>query len=337
VLVRSHPEGRSAPRYSADVFAAPVGDHRTYHNDHARIRRVLTAAFNSKRMRAFLPRVESIVDEVLDRFEAMAPPQDFREHVALQVPVTLITELLGVPAQLRADMRRWSDEAQNTVDQNRAIAALIAINGCFVDLVKQKRADPAEDILSELVLATDEEGKLTDEELIRLSHTLLFSGFTSAVARIEYGTLLLLNHPEQLAALRADPGLAPKVVEEVLRIAMPSFGGVPRWANQDIEVGDQLIRAGDLVLLGLEIASHDPRQFPDPERFDIHRTGPAHLAFSHGGYYCIGAVLSRLELAAVFGRLFQRLPGLALAVDPGELRLRTETLIGGFHALPMTW
>jgi len=336
-LVRSHPDPQHAPRYSPDVFAAPVGDHRTYKEDHARIRRVLTTAFNARRMQTFLPRIETIVEGLLDSMEEAGPPQDFRERFALPVPVMVITELLGVSPELRDDMRRWSDQAQNTVDGDRAFEALLAINDCFVDLVRQRQRCPADDILSDLVTMHDEKGKLTFDELIRIAHTLLFSGFTSSVARIEFGTILLLNHPDQLAALHDDPGLAPSVVEEILRIAMPSFGAIPRWAAVDIEIGGQTIRAGDLVLLGHEIANHDPVHFAEPEKFDIHRSGAAHLAFGHGAYFCIGAVLSRLELQAVFSQVFRRLPGLRLAVAPEDLRLRTSSLIGGFEVMPVAW
>ncbi|HEV2371538.1 MAG TPA: cytochrome P450 [Streptosporangiaceae bacterium] len=336
-LVRSHPDPQNAPRYSPDVFAAPVGDHRTYKEDHARIRRVLTAAFNAKRMQAFRPRIEAIVDGLLDDLAEAGPPQDFREHFALPIPVMVITELLGVPVELRDDMQRWSDQAQNTVDGDRAFKALLSINDCFIELVQQRQRQPADDILSELTQVYDEKGKLTFDELIRIAHTLLFSGFTSSVARIEFGTVLLLNHPAELAALRADPGIAPKVVEEILRIAMPSFGAIPRWAGADIEVGGQTIRAGDLVLLGHEIANRDPERFAEPDKFDIHRTDTAHLAFGHGAYFCIGSVLSRLELQVVFSRLFGRLPGLRLAVAPEQLRLRTDSLIGGFERMPVAW
>jgi pentalenolactone synthase len=336
-LVRSHPDPQNAPRYSADVFAAPVGDFRTYKEDHARIRRLLTATLNAKRMQSFVPRIETVVGRLLDAMEEDGPPLDLRARFALPVPTTVITDLLGVPEELRDDMRAWSDLAQNTVDQDKAIKALISINSCFVDLVRERLAHPSDDILSELTLAQDEHGKLTFDELIRISHTLLFSGFTSSVARIEFGTVLLLNNPDQLEAIKQDPELVPKAVEEILRIAMPSFGAIPRWAGADITVGGQLIRTGELVLIGHEIANHDPAYFVEPNRFDIHRTGTAHLAFGHGNYFCVGAVLSRLELQIAFRELFRRFPRLELAVPPQELRLRTQSLIGGFETVPVSW
>ncbi|GAA1028020.1 MULTISPECIES: cytochrome P450 [Amycolatopsis] len=336
-LSRSHPDPQNAPRYSGDVFAAPVGKHETYHEDHARIRRVLTRAFTAKRMRALTPKIQGIADELIDRFSEHERPADFRQHFALPMPAEVISELLGVPEDARPDLMRWSDAAQATDDFDGAIAALVKINSVFVEMVKQKRRRPADDILSELVQAHDEGGRLTDEELIRIAHTLLFSGFTSSVARIEFGTVLLLANPETRDAFIADPGLAPQITEEVLRIAMPSMGAVPRWAVHDFGLAGKHIKAGDLVLLGHEIANHDPAAFPDPERFDIRRTGNTHLAFGYGNYFCVGAVLSRLELHIALRSAFSRLPALRLAVDRTELRLRERSLIGGFETLPVAW
>jgi len=336
-LGRSHPDPQHAPRYSGDVLAGPVGDHATYKHDHARIRRVLTRSFTARRMQALLPRLDAIVSELLDDLTATPPPADFRERFALQLPIRVITDLLGLPAEDRHQLREWSDEAQNTVDSGRAWTALINLNGYMIELVKRKQAQPGDDVLSEMVAARDEHGKLTDEELIRLGHTLVFSGYTSSVARIEFGTVLLLAHPEQREALRRDPALAPRAVEEILRFAMPSVGAIPRYASADIQLDGKLIRAGDLVLLGHEVAGHAPEVFPEPERFDIFREENPHMAFGYGSYFCVGAALARLELQAVFRTLFHRLPGLALAVPAAELRLRDHSLIGGFHELPVTW
>jgi pentalenolactone synthase len=337
-MVRSHADPNNAPRYAHDVFAAPVGDHATYKEDHARIRRVFTKLFTARRVQQVQPRIEAVVADLLSDLTSMSPPVDFREHFALRVPVNVISEILGIPEDGRAQLVLWSDDAQSTLDDGRAVPALINIHQYLMGVIEQRRKEPTDDVLSALVAAHGAD-ELTDAELIRISHTLLFSGYTSAVARIEFGTMLLLTHDEQRAALQEDPDLAPRVVEEILRIAMPSFGGVPRWAAKDFEIGGQLIRSGDLVLVGTEVANHDPEAFPEPEKFDVFRAeNPnAHLTFGHGSYFCGGAALARVELQAVFRSLFRQLPKLRLAVPAYELTLREQSLIGGFQELPVTW
>jgi pentalenolactone synthase len=173
--------------------------------------------------------------------------------------------------------------------------------------------------------------------MVTLCAGLLFAGHETTVARIDFGTLLLLTNPDQRQALQRDPSLAASAVEEILRLAAPSGGAIPRYANADIEIGGVTIRSGDLTLIGIDSANRDDRVFAEPERFDITRGQTNHVAFGHGNHFCLGAGLARVELQAVFGTLFQRLPTLELAVPVSQLRLRSHVLTGGLTELPVTW
>jgi pentalenolactone synthase len=176
-----------------------------------------------------------------------------------------------------------------------------------------------------------------DEDIAGVAAALLFAGHETTVARIDYGTLLLLAHPDQCDAIRRDPELVEGAVEEILRIAVPHSSGLPRYAKDDIDLAGVTIRAGDAVLLTSVVANRDAAAFPDPDRFDITRSPNPHLSFGHGPRFCIGAILARIELHAVFTALPRRFPALQLAVPLEELQLRTDVVIGGLTALPVSW
>ena len=172
----------------------------------------------------------------------------------------------------------------------------------------------------------------------------MFAGHETTVTAIDKGVILLLTNPAARDVLQRDPTAVPRVVEEILRMPTPlpaehgaSPGGLPRYANADIELGGATIAAGDLVLLDLQDANLDPSMFATPEQFQVERADNAHLTFGHGGHYCIGAPLARIELQAIFSTLFRRFPTLQLAVPIEELRPRSQLLTGGVNELPVTW
>jgi pentalenolactone synthase len=212
-------------------------------------------------------------------------------------------------------------------------------------LLAHKRREPGEDVLSDLVAAQAQApGMVADDHLALLAAGLLFAGHETTVAAIDKGVVLLLANPAARAALARDPALVPRAVEEILRLpglAPPPQPGVanglPRYANADLALGGVAIRAGELVLLGLQEANLDERVFPEPGAFDVAREDNPHLTFGHGRHYCIGAPLARIELQAVFGTLFRRFPTLRLAVPVEELRTRSHHLTGGLTALPVAW
>jgi pentalenolactone synthase len=336
-LGRSHPDPDRAARVSnSAMLGGPQGDYATEKASHEGMRRLLAPAFSRRRMNALRAHVQSIVVDLLDRLAARTPPADLHEALSFPLPALVICELLGVPYDDRDKFRTLSNEVAGLADKDRSAAARERLTDYMHDLIAGKRRAPAEDVLSDL--ATAGERGLTDERIATMAAGLLFAGHETTVSRIDFGTVLLLTHPGQLAALRRDPGLAPAAVEEILRVAAPSDHGLTRYARADIEVGGVTIRAGDAVVLMTAAANRDEKAFPDPDRFDIFREpAETHLGFGYAQHFCIGAGLARVELRAVFGTLFQRFPTLELAVPVDRLERPAHRLTGGFAELPVTW
>jgi cytochrome P450 len=333
------PDPERAPRISN--FAMLDGAGRGYQDPRgrSRMRAVLEPSFSARRMRALAPRIQELVDGLLDRLAAGGPPADLHEELSYPLPAMVIGELLGVPARDRERYRGWLDGAADTHDRARGRAALQALRAYMRELIEEKRRAPAEDVISDLVAAGRDGGPSSEAEVVGWAAGLLFAGHETTVTRIDVGTVLLLTHPEQRDALSRDPSLAPRAVEEILRMAVPGDGqsGMPRYAHADVEVAGVTIRAGEAVLLGGAVANRDARVFADPDRFDVTRERSAHLSFGLGPHFCLGASLARMELQAVFGSLFTRLEGLRLAVAPEQLQRRVHSVGGGLVGLPVTW
>jgi cytochrome P450 len=294
---------------------------------------LLQPHFSPRHLRTLRPRIDALTVQVLDELAGQAPPADLHATVAVPLPILVICELLGVPYEDRDQFRVWTAEAANTGDRARSEQGLAALFGYGQQLVARKRHQPGDDVISRLCAAED----VADEEAAGLSMALLFAGHETTVVQIGLGALLLLTNRAQWQALVDDPGLVPSAVEEILRAPGKGGGGIPRYARTDLDIDGVTIRAGDLMLLDNGAANHDPTVFGDPDRVDITRSGPAHLTFGHGGRYCLGAPLARIELQAVFSHLATRFPTLDLAVDPAELTLRRDVLTGGLTALPVRW
>ncbi|MEV6276305.1 cytochrome P450 [Nocardia sp. NPDC051832] len=301
--------------------------------DHTRLRRKLTGAFTVRRMKQLEAHIADIVERQLDELAAMAPPVDLVQAFALPVPSLVICEMLGVPYEDRATFQ--VNTAQFLVrDQTleEKMAAVIAINTYLAGLVTRRRAEPGDDLLSDL--ARDED--LSIEELVGIAFLLLLAGHETTANMLALGTFALLEHPAQLAELRADPELMPGAVEELLRYL--SVADIfYRYATEDIELGGELIAAGSTVVVSLLAANHDPRRFENPDTLDIHRESRGRLGFGHGIHTCLGQQLARIEMRAGFEGLLRRFPTLALAVPAAEVRLRTDMNIYGVHELPVTW
>ncbi|MGH8906995.1 MAG: cytochrome P450 [Egibacteraceae bacterium] len=338
-LGRSHPDPERAPRISNAAFlGGPMGDYQTEQADHARMRRLLAPAFSGRRMNALRTHVQDLVEGRLDRLASMTPPADLHEELSFPLPVLVICELLGVPYEDREQFRVWSDGIADMQDRARSMAALGDLLAYMHQLLQRKRRAPGEDVISDLIAAAHEDDGLTDSNVAELAAGLLFAGHETTVARIDYGTVLLVAYPEQREALQDDPSLASRAVEEILRFAaVDGSGGLPRYAHADISIRDVTIEQGDAVLLALSAANRDPAAFADPDRFDLTRHPNPHLALGHGSRFCLGASLARIELQTVFGTLFHRLPTLRLAVPAERLRVRGERITGGLTELPVTW
>lgn len=335
-LGRSHrnPETASRTGESA-LFGGPLGDFDTEDADHARMRALLQPHFSPRHLRSLESRVAALTTKLLDDLAAQGPPADLHARLALPLPILVICELLGVPYSDRDQFRAWAEDAGNVRDHARSERGLAALFEYGRGLVERKRARPGDDVMSRLC-ATD---GVSDEEAATMSMFLLFAGHETTVVQIGLGALLLLTNRDQWQALVDDPALIPNAVEELLRKTAGSsaVGGVPRYARTDFDIDGVAIRAGDLVLLDVGAANHDPAVFPDPQRVDVARKEAAHLTFGHGARYCIGAPLARIELKTVFGQLIPRFPSMHLTVDAATLPMRPDVLAGGLAELPVSW
>ncbi|MFD0000070.1 cytochrome P450 [Nocardia sp. NPDC127526] len=301
--------------------------------DHTRLRRKLTGAFTVKRMKQLEDHIIEIVERQLDEMTRLTPPVDLVREFALPVPSLVICELLGVPYEDRATFQVNSAKflVRNPVLEEK-MAAYGAMTTYLAGLVMSKRAEPSEDILSDL--ARDED--LSIEELTGIAFLLLLAGHETTSNMLALGTFALLEHPEQLADLRANPDLAPEAVEELMRYL--SVADIfYRYATEDIELAGETIAKGSTVVVSLLAANHDPQRFDNPDTLDIHRKARGHLSFGHGVHACLGQQLARIEMRAGFEALTRRFPTLTLAVPAAEVPLRTDMNIYGVHELPVTW
>lgn len=307
--------------------------------DHTRLRRLVSKAFTARRVAELRPRVQEITDRLLDGI-APAGRADLVADFALPLPVTVISELLGVPTTERHDFQRWTDDmilrGARQPDPEVVDAAWRQMRAYLTALLADKRARPGDDLLSALVTARDEEQRLNEDELIAMSFLLLAAGYITTVNLIGGGMTALLAHPDQLELLCSDPELLPGAIEEFLRYDGPVSPGIARFAREEVSIAGVTIPRGDTVVIASAIADRDPDRFHDPDRLDITRRDNAHLAFGHGIHYCLGAPLARLEGQIAIGSVLRRLPGIALAVPPGELVWRPGGLRGPAR-LPVTF
>ena len=307
--------------------------------DHTRLRRLVSKAFTVRRVAALRPRVQELTDGLLD---AVLPAgrADLVADFALPLPVTVISELLGVPAADREGFQKWTDimlaQHPDRVDKEVMDDAWRRMWSYLEDLLADKRATPGDDLLSALIAARDSEGSLSEDELLSMAFLLLVAGYVTTVNLIGGGVLALLANPTQLKLLRDDPGLLPGAVEEFLRYDGPVNPGIIRFPTEDVEIGGVTIPRGATVLIATAIADRDPEHFADPDRLDVTRTENAHLAFGHGLHYCLGAPLARLEGEIAIGTVLRRLPNLALAVPYAELEWQVGSLRGP-RRLPVTF
>jgi cytochrome P450 len=341
-LGRSHPDPDRAARISGSaLLGGPMGNSETEARDHALMRRLLAPAFSARRLETLRGKVIGLVDELLDGLEAHGSPADLHEMLSFPLPVLVICDLLGVPYADRDRFRSWSTGAAALNDRAGAASSMGQLVAYMRVLVASKRAEPAEDVISDLaaVIPPSEGpgGRDAADGIAGLAAALLFAGHETTVTRIDVGTLLLLAHPDQAEAIRRDPSLVPLAVEEILRLAAPGGGGLPRYAQADIDIAGVRIKEGDAVLLATSVANRDPGTFEDADRFEITRQDNPHLAFGHGSHYCVGAALARIELQAVFPALLQRFGSLRLEVPPEQLDWRNDLLTGGVARLPVAW
>ena len=308
--------------------------------DHTRLRGLVSKAFTPKVVDGLRPRIQGLVDDLLD-VVAGRGSMDVIEELAYPLPVVVICEMLGVPAEDRDTFKEWSRELARSLDPEEVVPPEVVARrrragDSFLDyfraLIEERRRRPQEDLLSALIVAEEAGDKLTEDELLATCILLLVAGHETTVNLIGNGTLALLRHPDQLERLRDDPALAQSAVEELLRYDPPvQFTG--RTALQDMEIGGVTIQKGQQTVLLLASANRDPDQFPDPDRLDIARADNHHIGFGFGIHFCLGAPLARVEGEIVFGTLARRLRGLELRTEAPEYK--ENIILRGLRALPV--
>ncbi|GGR19765.1 cytochrome P450 family protein [Streptomyces netropsis] len=300
---------------------------------HTRLRKLVNKVFTPRAVERLRPRIEEVTTELLDAMER-AGRVDLMSAFAAPLPIAVICELLGVPLIDQDRFRGWVD-AQLSGDPERLAEAAPALLGYLDELVASKRANPSEDLLTDLVHASDGDDKLSAQELVSMAFLLLVAGHETTVNLIGNGVLALLRHPDQLAALRADRSLLPGAIEEFLRYEGPVNTASLRFTTEPVELGGVVIPANQLVVVAVASANRDESQFPDGDKLDITRETGGHLAFGHGIHYCVGAPLARLEAEIAFGRLLDRFPDIRLDVDDADVRWKPGTVLRALKTLPV--
>ncbi|MGP3635838.1 cytochrome P450 [Streptomyces sp. 24-1644] len=289
--------------------------------DHTRIRRLVSKAFTPRTVERLTPTVERLAAELVDAFVASGGG-DLLAAVAEPLPVAVIAEMLGVPEADRALLRPWSSAICGMFELNpseetarEAVRASVDFSAYLRGLIAERRKDPGTDLISALIAAHDEGERLSEQEMISTCVLLLNAGHEATVNTTVNGWWTLFRHPEQLAALRGDHGLLPTAVEELLRYDTP-LQMFERWVLDDIEIGGAVIPRGSEVALLFGSANRDPERFAEPDRLDLSREDNPHITFGAGIHYCLGAPLARIELAASFGELLRKAPGMRLVSEP---------------------
>jgi cytochrome P450 len=311
--------------------------------DHTRLRRLVSKVFTPRMVERLRPRVRAmaaaLVDDLLDA-GSDGSVVDLKSIVAEPLPVDVIAEMLGVPESDRHLLRPWSADICLMYELNppaesqaRAVRASVEFSDYLRDLARARRADPRDDLISELAHVVDAGDRLTEDELIGTCVLLLNAGHEATVNVTGNGWLALFRNPDQLQLLRSDPeALLPVAVEELMRYDTP-LQMFERWVLQDISVGGVDIPRGSEVALLFGSANHDPARFAAPERLDLTRTDNPHISFGAGIHFCLGAPLARVELHESYAALLNRVPRLTLAEEP---QWAPGYIIRGLESLPVT-
>ena len=304
--------------------------------EHQRLRRMLTPEFTVRRMTQLQPRIVEIVEQHLDAMEAAGPPAELVSAFALPIPSLVICELLGVPYRDRAGFQqRTTRQLDFAIPVAERLALQREGREYMEALVGGARSEPGDDMLGMLV--RDHGHELSDDELVGIASLLLLAGHETTANMLALGTLALLVHPDQLAAVRDDAALVPAAVEELLRYLSIVQTAIPRFTTTDVEIAGNLIPAGQLVVLSLPSGNRDADFIDAPDALNIARGAPGHLAFGHGVHHCLGAPLARMEMRIAFPALLRRFPRLTLAEPFPEVPFRAFHFIYGVRSLEVTW
>jgi len=307
--------------------------------EHSRLRRLVAKAFTVKRVEQLRVRAQRTADDLVDAMLAKGAPGDLVEDFALPLPITVICELLGVPFAERTDFRIWSEAIMSTTRYTpQQVADYVGrLREYMGGLIAERRRTARDDLLSALVLARDNEDRLSEEEMFLLAERLLVAGHESTAAQISNSVYALLTNPEQLAVLRADLSRMPQAVEELMRYVPLLDAGNARYALEDVELGGVTIRAGEPVLADLTSANRDESVYTDPTGLDLLRQEASHLAFGHGPHHCLGAPLARMELQVALRTLLTRLPGMRLTGSEEDVVWKSGMATRGPAHMPIVW
>lgn len=308
--------------------------------DHTRLKGLVHKAFTPRLIEQMRVRIETLTEELLDDVERRGQFDLIRDY-ALPLPTTIIAEMLGIPAEDGKKFNRWSSAIvasnQGSLGMLKAIPNIAAFMSYLRKLIKVRRANPQDDLISALVAVEETGDLLNEDELLAMIFLLLVAGHETTVNLIGNGVLALLEHPDQMERLRSDPTLIKPAVEELLRYNGPLETATERYAREEITIEGVTIPRGGLVFAALASANRDESQFPNADTLDLNREPNRHLAFGQGVHYCMGAPLARMEGQIAINTLLRRMPDLRLAVAPGALRWRSQLVLHSLEALPLTF
>jgi cytochrome P450 len=307
--------------------------------DHTRLRALVHKAFTPRLVEQMRARVQTLADELLEGV-AHRGEMDLISDYALPLPMTIITEILGVPTRDRDKFHKWS-KAVVSLSSPDATVRVIPSVWMFIRYLRRffkvRRADPQDDLVSALIQAEEAGDKLSEDELLAMVFLLLIAGHETTVNLIGSGTLALLEHPDEMEKLRRGPTLIKPAVEELLRYTAPVFMSTERYAREDVTVHGVTIPRGELTLGVIGSANRDETVFENPDRLDITREPNKHLSFGQGIHFCLGAPLARVEAQIAINTLLRRMPSLRLKVPPDSLRWRPSMVLRGLDALPVAF
>jgi cytochrome P450 len=306
-------------------------------SDHSRLRGLVHKAFTPRLIEQIRARIQTLADELLDA-AAHRGEMDLIRDFALPLPMTIITEILGVPTRDRDRFHRWSKAVVSVTSLTggwRVLPSVWLFTRYLRDFFKRRRADPRDDLTSALIQAEEAGDSLSEDELLAMVFLLLIAGHETTVNLIGSGTLTLLQHPAQREKLHRDPSLIKTAVEELLRYTAPVFLSTERYAHQTVTIRGVAIPRGALTFGVIGSANRDETVFESPDTLDIARVENRHLAFGQGIHYCLGAPLARLEAQLAINTLLARMPDLRLTGSPDSLRWRPSLILRGLEALPV--
>ena len=308
--------------------------------DHTRLRALVSKVFTARQINKLQPRVQEMADALIDKVIDQGE-MDLIDDYAFPLPITVISEMLGIPTSERDNFRRWSEAFinQTTATENRSefISLMTEFVQYLGQIIAQRREQPQDDLISDLIKAEEAGDKLSEEELYSMIVLLIVAGHETTTNLIGNGILGLLEHPDQLALLRAEPARIDDAIEEILRYDGPAERATMRWAAEDMTIGDQTIERGQPVVVSLASANRDEKRFQRPDVLDITREDKRNLGFGFGIHYCVGAALARMEGKIAINTLIQRLPELRLRESTDTLSWRVSNLIRGMEHMPVVW